>query len=294
MSFYDDNLVYATPIPVPVPLAPPDPVPVSGTTSQPSQNYTISSGHADSIDGTQLKRLKEQGFTEGLAYSLNDTKSTFPLRIWVVDNSGSMQTTDGHCIVPTKKNKDMKIINCTRWKEIQECVNYHIQLSGLLEARTSFRLLNNPGLTAGSQQFDISQMGKEMIHSEVDNAMNIISKTRPSGCTPLTSHVRDIYSTIQSMKDALQNEGKRVVVVLATDGLPSNDQGYSNDYVKDQFVQSLRNLEGLPVWLVIRLCTDDEEVVVSHHINQIHFHVFVYTTVCLLTFFETDTTTCNS
>merc|ERR1719384_920046 len=43
-----------------------------------------------------MKRLREQGFTEGLALSLNELQSNFPLRIWVVDNSGSMGMTDGH------------------------------------------------------------------------------------------------------------------------------------------------------------------------------------------------------
>lgn len=102
-----------------------------------------------------------------------------------------------------------------------------------------------------------------MIDSDVNNAMKIMTKVRPSGVTPLTNHIREIYTIIASLKSSLQTEGKRVVVVLATDGLPTNDLGTSNDYVKEEFVQSLRSLEVLPVWLVIRLSTDEEEVVVS-------------------------------
>jgi hypothetical protein len=52
-----------------------------------------------------------------------------------------------------------------------------------------------------------------------------------------------------------------VVIVLATDGMPTDERGISNDSVKNQFVNTLRSLEGLPVWLVIRLCTDDDTVV---------------------------------
>merc|ERR1712038_1813774 len=63
------------------------------------------------------------------------------------------------------------------------------------------------------------------------------------------------------MKESLLAEGKRVVIVLATDGLPTNEYGECNNFIKDLFVQSLRSLEGLPVWLVVRLSTDEEDVV---------------------------------
>jgi hypothetical protein len=52
-----------------------------------------------------------------------------------------------------------------------------------------------------------------------------------------------------------------VAIVLATDGLPTDTQGYTNATVKQQFVDALRALEGLPVWIVVRLCTDEESVV---------------------------------
>merc|ERR1711920_575056 len=87
------------------------------------------------------------------------------------------------------------------------------------------------------------------------------SRVRPSGLTPLTDHIREIHTIISSMQSSLQAQGNRVVVVLATDGLPTNAFAETTDYVKEEFVQSLRSLEGLPVWLVIRLSTDEEEVV---------------------------------
>lgn len=75
----------------------------------------------------------------GLAKSLAQTLTEFPLRIWVIDNSGSMQKTDGHKII-SGTSKDVKVVNTTRWNEIKEAVEYHIQLSALLRAPTSFRV----------------------------------------------------------------------------------------------------------------------------------------------------------
>jgi hypothetical protein len=52
-----------------------------------------------------------------------------------------------------------------------------------------------------------------------------------------------------------------VAIVLATDGLPMSGDHRQSSSAKLEFVQALKSLEGLPVWVVIRLCTDDESVV---------------------------------
>ena len=39
-------------------------------------------------------------------------------RIWIVDNSGSMQKTDGHRLVETGKRQHVKFVECSRWEEI--------------------------------------------------------------------------------------------------------------------------------------------------------------------------------
>ena len=165
-------------------------------------------------------------------------------------------------------------------KEIQECVGYHINLSALVNAPTTFRLLNNPGIGPGSQEFKVATKGEDNVCTDVERSMRIMSPAKPSGCTPLTEHIWDIHSTIDALRGSLQTEGKRVVIVLATDGLPSNSLGETNEYVKEQFVQSLRALEGLPVWLVIRLSTDEESVVVSacciYIYKYYYYYYFVY------------------
>mmetsp|Transcript_14433 Transcript_14433/g.19762 ORF Transcript_14433/g.19762 Transcript_14433/m.19762 type:complete len:389 (-) Transcript_14433:331-1497(-) len=214
---------------------------------------------AAEINDQQLKRLKDQGYTTGLAKSLADNQKAFPLRIWVVDNSGSMQKTDGHRIVETTSKSSVKIVPCTRWEEIGECVNYHVQMAALVEAPTIFRFLNPGG--GLPQQFSVAESGPAFTQQDAMNAMDIMRKARPGGVTPLTKHMTEIHRNVSAMAPQLNAEGRRVVIVIATDGLPTDEQGYGGEYVKQQFVQSLRLLEGLPVWVVIRLCTDEEPVV---------------------------------
>ena len=89
----------------------------------------------------------------------------------------------------------------------------------------------------------------------------MIRKARPGGCTPLTDHILAIHAEIEAMLPELRARGQKVAVIIATDGLPTDDQGYGDKAHQDQFVNALRVLEGLPVWVVIRLCTDEEDVV---------------------------------
>ena len=52
-----------------------------------------------------------------------------------------------------------------------------------------------------------------------------------------------------------------MAIILATDGLPTDSRGYGGAAIQQRFLEALHGLEGLPVWVVVRLCTDEEKVV---------------------------------
>ena len=267
------NTAYDTSIPhahvtdvevLPPPTAPPSYAHRPGIGSPQESSYRLpapSGSHTMEIQQKQKNRLTDQGYTSGLANSLSDMKLLFPLRIWIVDNSGSMQSRDGNRFVETTSSQNVKIVPCTRWAEIQECVTYHIQMSALLQAPTSFRLLNHPGAHVGKQQFDLALDGEENIPQETADACRIITNARPSGVTPLTNHIIEIQKAVCLMKEDLIQRGQRVSLIIATDGLPTDDRGQGGRHVHDMFIEALRSLEGLPMWIVIRLCTDEDDVV---------------------------------
>jgi len=197
--------------------------------------------------------LKGQGYTDGLIQSIARSNDDFPFRIWVVDNSGSMTTGDGHRLHQTSDHH-IRLLNCSRWAEIQDTVEYHAQTAAALEAPTTFWLLNPAGgLRGGKQQFGIAEQGTDHIQEDLRIVLNNIRGLSPSGGTPLAKRVREIAAHVASLANQLNAKGQKAVIVLATDGLPTGG--------KVDFQHALRSLEGLPVWVVIRLCTDDDEVV---------------------------------
>jgi hypothetical protein len=210
------------------------------------------------LDSDQIRVLQEQCFPLGLACEMGNSKIVYPYRFWVVDNSGSMRASDGLEIRGSSSN--IVVVPCTRWVELQGTVEYHAELAGVLEAKTTFRMLNDPGTHIGPQEFAVPAEHSTSIAMDVDRAKTIIRNSEPNGVTPLSAHVLEIANHIKSILPTLKSQGQRVVVVLATDGLPSNDYGESSDYILDEFVRALKTLQTLPVWVVIRLCTNDDTV----------------------------------
>jgi hypothetical protein len=98
---------------------------------------------------------------EGPAESLWKTKRTFPLRIWIVDNSGSMATTDGHRVVETPKKNDVKFVNCTRWSEMQQTVD-DAQLAALIKSPTVFACSTIPDASSAST-ISIAERGDALL-----------------------------------------------------------------------------------------------------------------------------------
>ena len=246
---------------MPVPLAPPAELHMEMTAPSAPPPPSLPPAPTK-LTPDQLKILRKQGYTEGTAQTLMNSLSKFSLRIWVIDNSGSMATADGHRL-KLGSNGSIQELNGTRWKELQETMEYHIQLASLLGAPSEFRMLN-PSSNGGVNQFSIAM--KEGLtpfekEQEVTSACQTIHGSEPCGVTPLTMHIHEIRSQVDALAPILRDSGQRVSVIIATDGLPSNDYGRSTKVEKDKFRDALRTLDGLPVWIVIRLCTDNKDVV---------------------------------
>lgn len=151
--------------------------------------------------------LREQGFTAGLAKALASNADSFDLRLWIVDNSGSMQIGDGHRVVELDGRIFMQPV--TRWEELQDTVIYHAQMAALLHSYTKFRLLNDPGPAVGRREVAAGVPGRDA-DGEIRQARLTMTRTKPDGVTPLARHVWEVQTEIREMLPALQRTGRRV------------------------------------------------------------------------------------
>ena len=154
-----------------------------------------------------MKELLNQGFSLGLVRALQSNKDCFHHRIWIVDNSGSMAIGDGRTFALTSKGR-IEARYVTRWEEIQETVLYHAELAGTLGMTTTFRLLN--ASNSELDEFTVFEHGQEGVNQELRHGRNMINRAKPTGVTPLTSHILFIEQTIQQIADQLRERGLRV------------------------------------------------------------------------------------
>jgi hypothetical protein len=58
-----------------------------------------------------------------------------PLRIWLVDNCGTMLKDDGHMVAQSPKK--IEVINCSRWEEITSSIIWHAEMAGWCQNPTA-------------------------------------------------------------------------------------------------------------------------------------------------------------
>jgi len=180
----------------------------------------------------------------GLVEQFRKSVAQFGMRYWIIDNSGSMNTCDGRRFVSAGHGR-WGAVSATRWEELGDSLEFHAAVAAHLGAPTEFRLLNPP---AGAPQ--VVPVGRGDPEREID-AMKHLAASSPLGRTPLCARVREVIRDIRARESQLRAAGTRALVVIASDGEPSDGS----------VEEALRPLKDLPCWVVVRLCTDDDAVV---------------------------------
>lgn len=197
------------------------------------------------------------GFPPGLITQLEASCRSFPIRFFVLDNSGSMSSRDGTRVMSASNGKH-RTISVSRWEELCDCVAHVANLTRALGVRSDFQLLNR---TDRALQFmTLEPPGAQSTSyirriGEAVDAHQLVGEVRsvfPSGGTPLTEAVERIISQIEPAARQMRACGQQAVVTLMTDGLPNDTKSFEG---------ALRRLQKLPCWLVVRLCTDVSSIV---------------------------------
>jgi hypothetical protein len=187
--------------------------------------------------------LRNCRFPAGLQETFIRNLSKVPIRFFICDNSKTMSTPDGHRLTGAQGHQ--QFTDCTRWQELATALTFHATVAYAAGVPTQFRLLNgSPPIMIG----DKSDPDGENFR----NFLTLLQK-EPSGEAPLCHHIREVTAQIQGMANDLNAKNQKAVVVVATDG-------ESADGLNRDIAMALKPLESLPVFVVIRLCTDSDEI----------------------------------
>jgi len=205
----------------------------------------------------QLNALRQQGFPVGLALEVSESRARFPMRFWSIDNGTSMNERDAKQVNFGTDSRTV-IDSCSRWEELQGSVEDQIRLAGLMQISTVFCLRN--GVT-GQRKFAVADPTSASVENDVKLAIKSVKRSKASGHTPLSKHLREFHKRVHTMESTLRKQGQKAVVVFSVSGLPTDETGtLVTERTKQDFIDALVKLSTLPVWIFIRLCTEEKDV----------------------------------
>jgi len=162
------------------------------------------------------------------------------MRFFICDDSGSMMTADGNRMVANlARPGEAAHFECTRWEELGATVQFHAALAQASGSHCEFSFLNGPSI-------ELPKDGPGGFQT-----LQWVLQQAPNGRTPLCAAVRRIIAKITSMAPTLRENGQQAVLTIVTDGEASDGQ----------LAEAMQPLQQLPVWVVVRLSTDEEPVV---------------------------------
>jgi len=192
-----------------------------------------------SNDAGAREFLKSQNWPTGLIEMLIQGFLKTPIRFIIVDNSGSMASSDGQQII--NQGNQGRFVKCSRWTELTGALRFHAALAEAARAPTEFRLLNN----ALPILLGVGDDNGQKLHQLFD-----LFDQSPSGGTPLCRHIGEIVAQITALAPQLYANNQKAVLIIASDGEASDGD----------VSRAMEPLKNLPVWVVIRLCTGEERI----------------------------------
>lgn len=199
---------------------------------------------------------KRLGVPPAFARELSEDDAGIALRIYLLDNSGSMRSHDGNVLQRVEGGRS-KLVPATRWEELSAMALQQARWNVELGVPCEFQLLNSHSPRVPCEGVDIFRVHAHVAGGDVEAELRVLreklAKDSLNTGTPLASRLNDIRERLARTGSEFAQQGRKMTLTIATDGVPNEP--------RQEFLQSLRRImRELPIVVVIRLCTDEEEV----------------------------------
>lgn len=207
---------------------------------------------------SRVRAYREMEAPLGLSNFLAKEDRQIALRVFLLDNSGSTAAPDGHVLM--RKGKSYESLCSTRWQEIRAMALEQASWNAKAGVRSEFHLLNPPfpqNPVAG-RDFAVVDPLIGNVTCQVAQMEQMLYASGPRGPTSLGGCLKRLrHRFLREVSD-----GKRIMLSIVTDGLPTVQKNYQVVDDTQSFIQELRAFAGsLNCFVVIRLATDDDTTV---------------------------------
>ena len=175
-----------------------------------------------------------------------------------------MNVRDSHVSRPGNQLPDsiQRIDDMMRWEELEECVRYHTSMASQLWLPSTYYLMDD-----GEKEWQLSR-GYTLCHASVEDVPLEVKdlyyrlenvELDQSRC-PLRYCIHSLAKDIKAGAQAISARDRHVTVIICSQGRPTTRDGDTGSKIMKDFQDELELLSKLPVKIIVRLCTDTEEV----------------------------------
>ena len=237
---------------------------MTGQKDQTSRRSNCDNANGSSSRERHIREyISSMGLPLGLLPTVLDAYKTCESRIWLIENSTLMTVKDSHrAKVGSTLECCIKEDGVQRWEELRECTKIHTRMASRAKSMipTKFWLVNDPGPKVGPQRFKVG-WDPDLLEDEVEQATQIMDAvTLDHTKNPMAKQIRKIERGIEKEASRLEAKGKHITVTIFTEGTPTDEMGKTGAEVRNDFLQSLFHISKLPVNIIVRLCTDNDQI----------------------------------
>ena len=135
---------------------------------------------------------------------------------------------------------------CTRWEEIGGITRSIASLANAAETPCEIKLLNRADTVTVGLENDLSvNLGR----------VQCLMADVPRGETPICKKVREVIAKMKEIEGSLRDANLIALLIILSDG-PATD---------GDLVSEMKPLEGMPVQVIVRVCSDESPVIEYWH-----------------------------